>query len=164
MPSSIVMTWSQQAGRRRQRANGTAASLGVHPTICGASTTRRIKLGDTRYCYPLTVTDHASRFLLLCEAKDPFKEELALRLSSGCFANGACQRPFVLTMAFLRQSQWLVQLSKLAVWWLRLGIEIERIQARPSPENGRHEAHAPHPQSRSHQTTGMNFLQQQARF
>ena len=27
-------------------------------------------LADKRYCYPLTVTDHASRFLLLCEAME----------------------------------------------------------------------------------------------
>jgi len=26
------------------------------------------KLGNQRYCYPLTVTDHASRYLLLCDA------------------------------------------------------------------------------------------------
>jgi hypothetical protein len=26
------------------------------------------QLGNNKYCYPLTVTDHASRFLLLCEA------------------------------------------------------------------------------------------------
>jgi transposase InsO family protein len=26
------------------------------------------KLGDGRYCYPLTVTDQASRYLLACEA------------------------------------------------------------------------------------------------
>lgn len=28
------------------------------------------RLGDGRYCYPLTVTDHASRFVLLCEAME----------------------------------------------------------------------------------------------
>ena len=34
-------------------------------------------LADRRYCYPLTVTDHASRFLLLCEALDSTREDLA---------------------------------------------------------------------------------------
>jgi transposase InsO family protein len=35
------------------------------------------KLGNGRYCYPLTVTDHASRFLLLCEALDSTREDIA---------------------------------------------------------------------------------------
>ena len=35
------------------------------------------KLGNGRYCYPLTVTDHASRFLLLCEALKSTREDLA---------------------------------------------------------------------------------------
>ena len=34
----------------------------------GFEATSALKLGNGQYCYPLTVTDHASRFLLLCEA------------------------------------------------------------------------------------------------
>jgi transposase InsO family protein len=57
------------------------------------------RLGNHIYCYPLTVTDQASRFLLLCEARVPYASANAL-----------------------------FNLSKLAVWWLRLGIAIERIK------------------------------------
>lgn len=35
------------------------------------------KLGNNQYCYPLTVTDHASRYLLLCEALESTRESLA---------------------------------------------------------------------------------------
>jgi len=64
--------------RRRQRANGTALSLGAYPNdLWCVDYKGEFKLGDGRYCYPLTVTDHASRFLLLCEAKESVKEELA---------------------------------------------------------------------------------------
>lgn len=34
-------------------------------------TARQAKLGNQRYCYPLTVTDHASRYLLLWRATMP---------------------------------------------------------------------------------------------
>jgi len=34
-------------------------------------------LGDKRCCYPLTVSDHASRYLLLCEAMESVKEQAA---------------------------------------------------------------------------------------
>jgi hypothetical protein len=36
------------------------------------------KLGNGRYCYPLTVTDHASRFLLLCGALESTRKDLAV--------------------------------------------------------------------------------------
>jgi transposase InsO family protein len=36
------------------------------------------KLGDRRYGYPLTVTDYASRYLLLCEALESTREDLAI--------------------------------------------------------------------------------------
>ena len=36
------------------------------------------KLGNGEYCYPLTVTDHASRYLLLCEALDSTREDLTI--------------------------------------------------------------------------------------
>jgi len=35
-------------------------------------------LGNQKYCYPLTVTDHASRYLLLCEALESTRETLAI--------------------------------------------------------------------------------------
>jgi hypothetical protein len=34
-------------------------------------------LGNRQYCYPLTVTDHASRYLLTCEALSSTREDLA---------------------------------------------------------------------------------------
>jgi hypothetical protein len=34
-------------------------------------------LGNRQYCYPLTVTDHASRFLLTCEALSSTREDYA---------------------------------------------------------------------------------------
>jgi hypothetical protein len=43
------------------------------------------KLGNGRYCYPLTVTDHALRFLLLCEALDSTREEPAVTVFERLF-------------------------------------------------------------------------------
>ncbi len=56
-------------GRPRRRAQGTPLSTGANPNdLWCADFKGEFRLGNTRYCYPLTVTDHASRFLLLCEA------------------------------------------------------------------------------------------------
>jgi hypothetical protein len=58
----------------------------------------------------------------------------------------------------------LFNLSKLSVWWLRLGIQIERIKHGHPQQNGRHERmHLPLKQQTS-RPPGMNGLPQQARF
>ncbi len=55
--------------RQRHRAEGTALSQALLPNdLWCADFKGEFKLGDGRYCYPLTVTDQASRYLLACEA------------------------------------------------------------------------------------------------
>ena len=97
-------------------------------------------LADRRYCYPLTVTDFHSRFLLCCEGLESTREAMALTVFERLFRQyGLPQRirsdngvPFASAHA-------LHGLSRLAVWWLRLGIEIERIKPGNPQQNGRHE-------------------------
>jgi len=55
-------------GRPRHRATGTALSAGSSPNeLWCADFKGKFKLGNGQYCYPLTVTDFASRYLLACE-------------------------------------------------------------------------------------------------
>ena len=65
----------QAIRRPRHRATGTPLSAGttVDDLWC-ADYKGEFKLGNGRYCYPLTVSDHASRFLLLCEALESTHE------------------------------------------------------------------------------------------
>src|SRR5947209_7792296 len=59
----------KRGGGPRHRARGTPLSEGATPNdLWCADFKGEFKLGNGRYCYPLTVTDHASRYLLLCEA------------------------------------------------------------------------------------------------
>jgi transposase InsO family protein len=126
--------------RRRNRARGTPLSAGAAPNdLWRADFKGAFKLGNDRYCYPLTVTDHASRFLLLCEALDSTREEPAIAAFQHLFERGlpAAIRsdngvPFASPNA-------LFNLSKLSVWWLRLGIAIERIKPGQPRQNGLHE-------------------------
>src|SRR2546425_10742443 len=91
-------------------------------------------LADRRYCYPLTITDFASRYLIACEALQSTKEAYAFTVFENAFKefglpnairtdNGV---PFASPNA-------LFNLSRLSVWWLRLGITIERMRIRPEP-------------------------------
>jgi transposase InsO family protein len=65
--------------RPRSRATGTPLSPGLGPNdLWCADFKGEFKLGNGEYCYPLTVTDHASRYLLLCEALDSVRESTAI--------------------------------------------------------------------------------------
>src|ERR1700746_2043119 len=58
----------ERRGRARPAAQGTPLSSGKRPNerLCD-DYKGEFLLGNRQYCYPLTVTDHASRFLLTCE-------------------------------------------------------------------------------------------------
>jgi len=61
--------------RRRNRATGTALSAGTQPgDLWCADFKGEFKTGDGRYCYPLTVTDHASRRIMAVEALETTRE------------------------------------------------------------------------------------------
>jgi transposase InsO family protein len=152
--------------RPRPRASGTPLSAGIAPNdLWCADFKGEFKLGNGHYCYPLTVTDHASRFLLLCEALESTREDTAITAFEQLFLerglpaairsdNGV---PFASPNA-------LFNLSKLSVWWLRLGIDIERIKPGHPQQNGRHERMHLTLKKEATRPPGMNSLQQQARF
>ena len=112
-------------------------------------------LADRRYCYPLTITDFASRYLLSCEALSTTKEIYAFTVFERVFKEFGLPKairtdngvPFASPNA-------LFGLSKLAVWWLRLGIQHRAHQARPSRAERPPRAHAPDLEEGSHQARG----------
>ena len=153
-------------GRPRRRAQGTALSPGAAPNdLWCADFKGEFKLGDGRYCYPLTVTDHASRYLLLCEALESTREELAITAFEQLFRErglpGAIRSDNGVPFA---SPNGLYGLSKLSVWWLRLGIEIERIKPGRPQQNGRHERMHLTLKKETTRPPGRNSLQQQGRF
>ena len=152
--------------RRRARATGTELSRPSEPNALWCADYKgEFMLGDRRYCYPLTITDFASRFLLTCEALSTTQEKFAFTVFERTFKefglphairtdNGV---PFASAPA-------LYGLSKLAVWWLRLGIEIERIQPGKPQQNGRHERMHLTLKKEATKPAAANVFQQQARF
>ena len=83
---------------RRNRANGTPLSAGANPNdLWCADFKGEFKLGNGRYCYPLTVSDHAARYLLLCEAFELTGKPRSSPRSSGCSVTAACPSPSAAT-------------------------------------------------------------------
>jgi transposase InsO family protein len=156
----------RRGGGPRQRARGTPLSPGLNPNdLWCADFKGEFKLGNGRYCYPLTVTDHASRYLLLCEALDSTREDPAISAFERLFRGRGLPQairsdngvPFASPNA-------LFNLSKLSVWWLRLGIAIERIKPGHPQQNGRHERMHLTLKTEATRPAGFNSLQQQDRF
>lgn len=156
----------RRMGRVRRKAQGTPLSNGANPNdLWSVDFKGEFKLGDGRWCYPLTVTDHASRFLLLCDAHESTREMPVIQAFERLFAerglpaairsdNGV---PFA-------SPNGLFNLSRLSVWWLRLGIAIERIKPGHPQQNGRHERMHRTLKQATARPPAANALQQQERF
>lgn len=155
--------------RKRQRANkaeGTALSAGLYPNdLWCADFKGEFKLGNRQYCYPLTVTDHACRYLLMCEAFDSTKEKPVIEAFQDLFRERGLPRAIRTDNGLpFASPNGLYNLSKLSVWWLRLGIGIERIKPGHPQQNGRHERMHLTLKKEATRPPGMNSLQQQAKF
>jgi transposase InsO family protein len=156
----------EHARARRPRPAGTPLSRPAAPNeLWCADFKGEFRLGNRAWCFPLTVTDQASRFLLECEALESTREEpvvtafLRLFEERGLPAairtdNGG---PFA-------SPNGLYGLSRLSVWWLRLGIGIERIRPGRPQQNGAHERMHLTLKRATTRPAAANALRQQARF
>jgi transposase InsO family protein len=130
---------TRRSRRRIGHPGKPTTIMGAPNAVWCADYKGQFKTGDGRYCYPLTVTDGFSRYLLGCQGLGStagaeaqpvftrlFKEYgLPLRIRTD---NGV---PFATTT--------LARLSKLSAWWVRLGILPEFIEPGRPDQNGRHE-------------------------
>jgi len=152
--------------RRRNKAQGTLLSKAMSPNdLWCVDYKGEFKLGNGQYCYPLTVTDQVSRAILMIDAHESTKEMNAFAAFQRLFQErglpGAIRSDNGLPFA---SPNGLFNLSKLSVWWLRLGINIERIKPGCPQQNGRHERMHLTLKKETTRPPGMNILQQQARF
>jgi putative transposase len=152
--------------RRIYRPEGTPLAHAHNPNdLWCADYKGEFMLADRRYCYPLTITDFASRFLITCEGLCSTHMMYAFTVFERAFKDFGLPRairtdngsPFASANA-------LFGLTKLSVWWLRLGINIERIKPGHPQQNGRHERMHLTLKKEATKPAAKNFLQQQARF
>ena len=94
---------------------------------------------NNRRCYPLTVTDNFSRFLLGCDALLTMSVEDARPVFTRIFLEYGLPRTIRSDNGAPFASNGPGGLCPLAVWWLRLGIRLERIPPGKPQHNGRHE-------------------------
>jgi putative transposase len=128
--------------RRRVRTppNLVPLALGEQPNDVWCTDFKgHFPLGDKTRCHPLTLTDHASRYLLKCEALTaPTDRGVRIHFERAFREFGVPERmrsdngvPFASTAPG--------GLSALSIWWIQLGIFPERIEPGQPQQNGRHE-------------------------
>ena len=96
-------------------------------------------LGDKSRCYPLTLTDHATRYLLKCEALVQPREEPVRQHFERAFREFGLPTRVRSDNGPPFASTGLGGLTALSVWWIKLGIVPERIEPGKPQQNGRHE-------------------------
>ena len=99
----------------------------------------QFKMGDRQFCYPFTVSDNFSRYLLLCrgllhpsyESTQPWLEWVFREYGLPNAIKSDNGEPFA--------SMAVGGLTKLSIWMIKLGIIPERIEVGHPEQNGRHE-------------------------
>lgn len=156
----------KRAHARRNKAMGTTLADAPDPNALWCADFKgEFRLGNGQYCYPLTVTDQASRFILMCEALQSTREDTAFTAFQRLFEERGLPHAIRTDNGLpFASPNGLYNLSRLSVWWLRLGIRLERIKPGKPTQNGRHERMHLTLKTETTRPPGMNSLQQQARF
>lgn len=131
--------------RRRRRRH-----LHQHPGVVPIATAEpndlwtadfkgQFRTGNGLYCYPLTIADQHTRFLLTCHGL-PSTETLGAKpIFERAFREYGLPRAIRTDNGVPFATQALHGLSYLNVWWIRLGIAHQRIHPGQPQENGAHE-------------------------
>ena len=127
--------------RRRHRHPGPPVKEVTAPNeLWTADFKGQFKTRDGGWCYPLTVADEHTRYLLACEGLRSTKGKKVRATFDDLFREHGLPEgirtdngvPFVASNA-------MHGLSSLSVWWIQLGIRPERIEPGKPQQNGRHE-------------------------
>jgi len=121
-------------------------------------------LGNGSYCYPLTITDACTRYVLCCLALESTRFDSAVIGFWETFATYGLPEAMRTDNGAPFASTGLAGLSRLSTLWLRLGVEHERIEPGHPEQNGRHERFHLTLKNETTRPPGANVLQQQERF
>jgi putative transposase len=131
------------AARRRRRRPGPAgppcAPMDAPNAVWTTDYKGQFKLGNGRYCYPLTIADGYSRMLLSCVALTSTQLVEARPVFERLFREHGLPERIRSDNGVPFATQALGRLSGLAVWWVRLGILPDLTEPASPHQNGRHE-------------------------
>lgn len=156
------------AKKRRRRAighPGKPSTIVTAPNhLWCADYKGQFKTGDGRYCYPLTVTDAFSRYLLGCQALLDTSVDGAKPVFTRLFREFGLPDRIRTDNGVPFATNTLARLSRLSAWWVRLGVMPEFIEPGKPQQNGRHERMHKTLKAEATRPPRSSYLAQQRRF
>jgi transposase InsO family protein len=126
--------------RRRIGHPGKPTTQILSPNDCWCADFKgQFKTVDGIYCYPLTVTDGYSRFLLGCQALKSTRVDESKPVFTRLFKEHGLPTRIRTDNGVPFATNTLARLSQLSAWWVRLGVMPELIEPGKPQQNGRHE-------------------------
>ena len=127
--------------RRHRRAHpGCPQSVAVQPNdLWAADYKGEFRLKNGKYCFPLTVSDIATRYLLGCDAHPEISMEKTIQYFTWLFDTYGLPLRIRTDNGVPFASNALARLSQLSVWFIKLGIYPELIEPGEPQQNGVHE-------------------------
>ena len=126
--------------RRKPRHPGAAPLVTTEANqVWGADFKGEFRMQNGVYCYPLTITDAHSRYLLACQGLPSTKQNGVFEVFEGLFKEMGLPWAIRTDNGNPFATQALCGLSRLNVWWIKLGISHQRIEPGQPQQNGRHE-------------------------
>ncbi len=124
----------------------------------------QFKTTDGIYCYPLTVCDAHSRFVLSCHALPSVEQVAARKQFERLFHEYGLPEVIRSDNGTPFATQALCGLSRLSVWWMKLGIGHDRTEPGQPQQNGRHERMHKTLKAETARRPEADMQRQQARF
>ena len=126
--------------RRRTPAYGAPfADCCAANDVWSADFKGQFKLGNGHYCYPLTVSDNHSRYLFSCDGLASPNLQGTMRCFKRIFEEFGLPNAIRTDNGQPFAGVGIGGLTRLSIWWLKLGILPERIAPGCPQQNGRHE-------------------------
>jgi putative transposase len=154
--------------KRQRRAIGhpgkPTSHIGAPNEVWSADFKGHFTTGDGRYCYPLTITDGYSRFLLSCQALSSTSVAEAKPVFTRVFKEFGLPQRIRTDNGVPCATNTLGRLSQLSAWWVRLGILPQFIEPGKPHQTGRHERMHRTLKAETTRPPGANLRAQQQKF
>jgi hypothetical protein len=124
--------------RRRARPTGTAPVAKAGPNAVWSTDFKgQFRTRDGAWCYPLTMQDACSRYLLRCHALTRCGGDLSKPVFEAAFREYGLPKAILSDNGSPFASASFSGLTPLSAWWVQLGIEVLRIEPGHPEQNGR---------------------------
>lgn len=165
---NLIQTRRRRHQSEERKALDASRTRAVEPNMVWTADFKgqfRLRKGSGVYCYPLTVLDLHTHFLLGCNALDSTSVIQTRQIFVRLFREYGLPKVLRTDNGIpFAQPNALGRLGSLALWWVRLGIKPEHIALGKPSENGAHERFHKTLKAATTRPASHSFSAQQRRF